>query len=158
MNDHDKPAALDDQILVLSKMLAEKSNGTVHAFHSYDPRIIVAADAANTYIPVSLPLDEIEKEICEQHEKRFHEITEFHGLDDKKAHLISGQAHEELPLIAKKFDADVIVMGAVARNRWKRIFIGATAERVLEHLPCDLLIIKPDWFSYPVEMSSEEAA
>jgi universal stress protein E len=158
MNDHDKPAALDDQILVLSKMLAEKSNGTVHAFHSYDPRIIVAADAANTYIPVSLPLDEIEKEICEQHEKRFHEITEFHGLDDKKAHLISGQAHEELPLIAKKFDADVIVMGAVARNRWKRIFIGATAERVLEHLPCDLLIIKPDWFHTPVEMSSEEAA
>ena len=49
-------------------------------------------------------------------------------------------------------------MGAVARNRWKRIFIGATAERTLEHLPCDLLIIKPDWFHTPVEMSSEEAA
>jgi universal stress protein E len=60
--------------------------------------------------------------------------------------------------MANKFNADVVVMGAVARNRLKRIFIGATAERVLEHLPCDLLIIKPDWFHTPVEMSNEEAA
>jgi universal stress protein E len=158
MNEHDKPAALDDQILVLSKMLAEKSNGAVHAFHSYDPRIIVATGTANMYIPVSLPLDEIEEQMREEHEKRFNEITEFYGLDDQNAHLVSGLTHEELPLMANKFDADVIVMGAVARNRLKRIFIGATAERVLEHLPCDLLIIKPDWFHTPVEMSNEEAA
>jgi universal stress protein E len=158
MNEHDKPAALDDEILVLSKMLAEKSNGTVHAFHSYDPRIILATGAANTYIPVSLPLDEIDEQMREEHEKRFNEITEFHGLNDKHTHLVSGLAHEELPLMANKFDADVIVMGAVARNRLKRIFIGATAERTLEHLPCDLLVIKPDWFHTPVEMSNEKAA
>ncbi len=158
MNEHDKPAALDDEILVLSKMLAEKSNGAVHAFHSYDPRIIVATGTAHAYIPVSLPLDEIDEQMREEHKKRFNEITEFHGLDDKKAHLVSGLAHEELPLMANKFDADVVVMGAVARTRWKRIFIGATAERVLEHLPCDLLIIKPDWFHTPVEISNEEAA
>jgi universal stress protein E len=156
LNQHDKPAALDDQILVLSKMLAEKSNGEVHAFHSYDSRIVLAS--ANAYIPVSLPLDEIEEEMHEHHEKRFNEITEYHGLDDKHTHLVSGLAHQELPFMAEKISADVVVMGAVARNRWKRIFIGATAERTLEHLPCDLLIIKPDWFHTPVEMSSEEAA
>jgi universal stress protein E len=49
-------------------------------------------------------------------------------------------------------------MGAVARNRWKRLFIGATAERTLEFVPCDLLIVKPDWFQTPVEMSSDQAA
>jgi universal stress protein E len=158
MNEHDKPAALDDEILVHSKMLAETSNGTVHAFHSYDPRIIVATGTAHAYIPVSLPLDEINEQMRERHEKRFNEITEFYGLDDKKAHLVSGLAHEELPLMANKFNADVVVMGAVARNRLKRIFIGATAERVLEHLPCDLLVIKPDWFHTPVELSSDIAA
>jgi universal stress protein E len=158
MNEHDKPAALDDQILVLSKMLAEKSNGAVHAVHSYDPRIILATGVAHTYIPVSLPLDEIDEQMREDHAKRFNEITEFHGVDDKKTHLVSGLAHEELPLMANKLDADVIVMGAVARNRWKRIFIGATAERTLEHLPCDLLIVKPDWFHTPVEMPNEKAA
>ncbi len=158
LNQHDKPAALDDEILVLSKMLAEESNGEVHAFHSYDPRIAMASATANAYIPVSLPFDEIEKQMHEQHEKRFNEITEFHGLGDKHTHLVAGLTHEELPLMAEKVTADVIVMGAVARNRWKRIFIGATAERTLEHLPCDLLIVKPDWFQTPVEMSNEEAA
>ena len=49
-------------------------------------------------------------------------------------------------------------MGAVSRNRWKRLFIGATAERTLEYLPCDLLIIKPDWFQTPVEQHTHEAA
>ena len=54
--------------------------------------------------------------------------------------------------------ASVVVMGAVARNRWKRLFIGATAERTLEHLPCDLLIVKPDWFQTPVDLEKHEAA
>jgi len=48
-------------------------------------------------------------------------------------------------------------MGAVARNRWKRLFIGATAERTLEYLPCDLLIVKPDWFKTPVDPTNHEA-
>lgn len=158
LNQNDKPAALDDEILVLSKTLAARSHGEVHAFHSYDPRIAVATATANAYIPVSLPFDEIEKQMHEQHEKRFREVTEFHGLDDEHSHLVAGLTHEEIPIIANEINADVIVMGAVARNRWKRLFIGATAERTLEDVPCDLLIVKPDWFQTPVEMSGERAA
>jgi universal stress protein E len=158
MHQHDKPAALDDEILHISKNLAEHVMGDVHAFHAYDPRIAVATATANAYIPVSLPFDEIEQQMHEDHEKRFNEITEFHKIDAEHAHLVAGLTHEELPLIADKLEADVVVMGAVARNRWKRLFIGATAERTLEDLPCDLLIIKPDWFETPVELEGHEAA
>jgi universal stress protein E len=158
MNEHDKPAALDDEILQFSKSLAQSVDGLVHAFHSYDPRIAVATATANAYIPVSLPLDEIEKQMHEDHQKRFEEITTFHEIKPDRAHLKSGLTHEELPALADELNADVVVMGAVARNRWKRLFIGATAERTLEHLPCDLLIIKPDWFRTPVESGSDEAA
>ncbi len=158
MHQHDKPAALDDEILHISKDYSEKVGGELHAFHSYDPRIAVATATANAYIPVSLPFDEIEQQMHEDHQKRFREITEFHKVDDDKAHLVAGLTHEELPIIADKLKADVVVMGAVARNRWKRLFIGATAERTLEHLPCDLLIIKPDWFQTPVDLDNHEAA
>jgi universal stress protein E len=158
MNQHDKPAALDDEILQLSKMLANDVGGEVHAFHSYDPRIAVATATANAYIPVSLPFDEIEQQMHEDHKKRFEEITEFHKIDEDKLHLIAGLTHEELPALAAEIKASVVVMGAVARNRWKRLFIGATAERTLEHLPCDLLIVKPDWFKTPVELETHEAA
>jgi universal stress protein E len=158
LNEHDKPAALDDEILVLSKTLADASGGAVHAFHSYDPRIAVATATANAYIPVSLPFDEIEKQMREDHEKRFNEVVGFHDIGADNAHLVAGLTHEELPDLAEKVDADVVVMGAVSRNRWKRLFIGATAERTLEHLPCDLLIVKPDWFQTPAEISDERAA
>ena len=158
MNQHDKPAALDDEILQLSNMLAVRVGGDVHAFHSYDPRIAVATATANAYIPVSLPFDEIEQQMHEEHQKRFKEITEFHKIADDNAHLIAGLTHEELPAMAKAVGADVVVMGAIARNRWKRLFIGATAERTLEYLPCDLLIVKPDWFKTPVDLDNHEAA
>ena len=158
LNQHDKPAALDDEILKISNLLGSKVDGDVHAFHSYDPRIAVATATANAYIPVSLPFDEIEQQMHEDHEKRFKEITSFHEIADENAHLVAGLTHEELPQIAEKLKADVVVMGAVARNRWKRLFIGATAERTLEHLPCDLLIVKPDWFQTPVELTTPEAA
>ena len=158
LNEHDKPAALDDEILGLSKKLAGATGGEVRAFHSYDPRIAVATATANAYIPVSLPFDEIESQMREQHEKRFNEVVDFHGIDKDKAHLVAGLTHEELPELAGEVSADVVVMGAVSRNRWKRLFIGATAERTLEHLPCDLLIVKPDWFQTPAEISDERAA
>ena len=158
LHEHDKPAALDDEILIVSKALADATNAEVRAFHSYDPRIAVATATANAYIPVSLPFDEIEKQMHEQHQKRFNEVVTFHGIDPEKSHLVAGVTHAELPQFSKSISADVVVMGAVSRNRWKRLFIGATAERTLEHLPCDLLIVKPDWFQTPAEIAEARAA
>jgi universal stress protein E len=117
----------------------------------------VATASANAYIPVSLPLDEIEEEMRAQHEKRFRELTDFHGIDRAKTHLLSGLTHEELPALSRELNASVVVMGAVARNRLKRLFIGATAERTLERLPCDSLIIKPDWLPQPMQMAEKVA-
>lgn len=158
LHEHDKPAALDDEILVVSKKLAGATNAEVRAFHSYDPRIAVATATANAYIPVSLPFDEIEKQMHEQHEKRFNEVVNFHGIDENKCHLVPGVTHEELPEFSKSVGADVVIMGAVSRNRWKRLFIGSTAERTLEYLPCDLLVVKPDWFQTPAEIVQEKVA
>lgn len=151
MNEHDKPAALDDEIVVLGKAISDAVGGELHAFHTYDPRMAIATATANAYIPVSLPFDEMEEQMRRLHGKRFDEIVEHHGIGRNRAHLLSGLTHEELPALAGKLDAAVVVMGAVARNRLQRLFIGSTAERTLDHLPCDLLIVKPQWFRSPVE-------
>lgn len=158
MNANDKPAALDDRILATGKRLAGATGGQLHAFHAYDPRIAISSATANAYIPVSLPFDEIENEMRTQHQNRFEELTEFHHIDPASAHLVSGLTHEELPDLALRLGAAVVIMGAVARNRLQRIFIGATAERTLEHLPCDLVVVKPDWFHSLVGLRREAAA
>ena len=43
--------------------------------------------------------------------------------------------------------ADVVIMGAVSRSGLKGLFLGNTAEDVLDRLHCDLLIVKPDGFA-----------
>jgi universal stress protein E len=152
MNARDKPAALDDEIVITGKLLAKRCSGSLHAFHAYDPSTALAAASINAYIPVSLPYEEISEEMREKHGNRFHEITDYHGISTENSHLVSGRTQEVLPLLVDQLDAAVVVMGAVARNRWKRLFIGATAERVLDQVPCDLLVVKPDWFRTPVEI------
>jgi universal stress protein E len=158
LHEHDKPAELDDDILDISVSLAGATGGEIRAFHSYDPRMAIATANANAYIPVSFPFEELEEQIIADHKKKFGEIAKKHSIDSDNLHLIAGLTHEELPDFCRNIDATVVVMGAVSRNRWKRLFIGATAERTLEHLPCDLLIIKPNWFRIPEEISEERAA
>lgn len=146
----DSPASLDDRILDACGWLARSSSGLIHAFHCYDPRIALATATANAYIPVSLPNDEIERDMRERHKNRFEEVTALHGLAEECRHLIGGRTHEALPDIAGSLNADVVVMGAIARNSEKYLYLGTTAEQTLEHVPCDLLLIKPDWFVTPV--------
>jgi universal stress protein E len=38
-------------------------------------------------------------------------------------------------------------MGAVSRSGLKRLFLGNTAEEVLDKLSCDVLIVKPPGFA-----------
>src|SRR5690606_15667008 len=134
MNEHDKPAALDDEILTIAKLLAKATGAELHAFHAYDPRLALSAGTAHAYIPVSLPFDEIEAQMREAHGERFRELMAFHEIGEQQAHLLSGATHELLPGLARDLGAALVVMGAVGRNRLQRLFIGSTAERTLEHL------------------------
>jgi nucleotide-binding universal stress UspA family protein len=140
-----------------SESLAKLTGAEVHAFHSFDPRLAFPVATANAYIPVLLEVEGIGEIVRTEHEKRFAAITQSHELDAERSHFVSGFAHEELPALAKTLRASVVVMGAIARNRLKRLFIGATAERTLEELPCDLLIVKPDWYYAPIETDEVDA-
>ncbi len=44
--------------------------------------------------------------------------------------------------MTESLPADLVVMGAVSRSGIQRLFIGSTAEEVLDRLPCDVLIVK----------------
>jgi universal stress protein E len=157
MNTHDKPAALDDKILKLARSLSVATHGELHAFHAYDPRLAIASITTNAYVPTALLSEEIENDMRARHDARFRELTDSHKIPEAGLHLVSGLAYQELPALAEKLKATVVVMGAVARNRLKRIYIGSTAERTLEHLPCDLLVVKPDWYCVPAENLEETA-
>jgi universal stress protein E len=76
--------------------------------------------------------------------RRFQEAIGGYGIAANKAHLICGDPADQLPALARSMRAGLVVMGAASRSGMKRVFIGNTAERVLDRLHCDVLIVKPN--------------
>lgn len=46
---------------------------------------------------------------------------------------------------------DLLIMGTMARSGIPGVFIGNTAERLVTHMPCSLLAVKPGDFVSPIE-------
>ena len=51
----------------------------------------------------------------------------------------------------------MVVMGAISRPGYKRLLIGNTAERILDDLTCDIMVIKPPNFRSGVLRASRGA-
>ena len=67
-------------------------------------------------------------------------------------HILRGAARKEIPSLAKSIDADLIVMGTVARTGISGFFIGNTAETILNQIDCSVLAIKPPGFVTPIAL------
>jgi universal stress protein E len=87
--------------------------------------------------------------VAQKHRAAMTKFLDTHAVAGSKRHLYEGLAHDCIQKAAAEHAADFVVMGAVARRGLKRLFIGSTAERVLDRLPCDVVIIKPPKLEVP---------
>jgi universal stress protein E len=140
LSEHDKPAALDDRIYTFAADLARVLRGQLHVVHAFA-----------TPMGAELPPDVV-KLIADEHRAAMAKFLDAHPTLGGQTHLYQGLAHESLQKAASEHAADFVVMGAIARRGLKRLFIGSTAERVLDRLPCDLVIIKPLEFEVPEDV------
>jgi len=81
-------------------------------------------------------------------------LARRHDVREEYVDVLEGDAAELLPRVARSQSAHILVMGAVSRSRIGRALIGHTAERVLDALECDVLIVKPPDFKTPVSRGS----
>ena len=65
---------------------------------------------------------------------------------------MKGWARQEIPAVAKRIDADLVVMGTVGRTGVPGFIMGNTAETILNQINCSVLAIKPPGFSTPVTL------
>ena len=73
------------------------------------------------------------------------------GIDEKFTHVEKGLPEEVIPDLAEHLRAGVVVLGTLGRTGLSAAFIGNTTEHVIDHLKCDLLAIKPEGFTCPIE-------
>jgi nucleotide-binding universal stress UspA family protein len=53
-----------------------------------------------------------------------------------------GIAYEEICAAARELKADLIVVATHGYTGYKRVFLGSTAERVVQHSPCPVLVVR----------------
>jgi universal stress protein E len=139
---HAKPANLDPQLLRVGNAWARLLNGESHAFHAFLP--LAAAVPMPTGQPMTGWLSpEIEELHSNQIAQMFRSVADKAGIAPSHQHLTVGDVPTEMKRIVKKTNARVVVMGAISRGALKRLFIGSTAERVLDDSSCDILVVKP---------------
>ena len=142
MHSHDKSAILDDTIIRTAKSVAEPLGGEVHLFHYYERLNEVSAQAIKALNPVKLEIDKIDKKIKKKHRQALDALAERNEITDEFVHQLPGRTRELLPSFARSKNAQLVVMGALSRWGVKRMVIGSTAERVMDHLSCDILIVR----------------
>ncbi len=140
MHTHDKPAALDNQLLRRGAALAHRLHGEVHALHVFSVPAPVGV-IGDAYI-ASAAMPPVEDSIAEAR-KAFATLAAAHGLPAERVQFTVGLPARDIVAQARGVDAGLVVMGAVSRRRLERWFVGSTAESVLDRLPCNVWIEKP---------------
>lgn len=157
MHAHAKPTALDQRLLASAKALASTLSGSVHIFHAYMP--LVASVQGPMGEPLVWESPEVEEVHSAQIAREFARVAAQGGIVPRNRHLMMGDVPTLLEGTVRKLHAGLAVMGAVSRSRLRRLVVGSTAERVLDQLTCDVLIVKPRGFatSVPKRMSAVPA-
>lgn len=154
--------ALNETILEIACSLALSQSSELH--------VVFAWDAAGESAMRGAFIHKSEEDIAAYVEKfRLHNL---HGLNtllndvrdsmgpdalnylEPIVHLPKGRARKEIPSLAKQINADLIVMGTVARTGIPGFIIGNTAETILRLIDSSVLAIKPPGFLTPVTLET----
>ena len=138
---NDKEGILDQCIVEAGKSLASRCGGHLLLLHTYERLVEIGRHAALTFKPVKLPIEELETNIRDLHRQKLDALASANDIPERDVHQLPGRTHDILPTFARAQGADVVIMGALARTGLKQRVVGSTAERVLDHLPCDILIV-----------------
>ncbi len=144
VHERDKPAQLDHEILGLAAQIAAAVDGNLRVFHAFDPAPAYAVSADSLAFPISAPIKEIAEALRVRHEEAMNELLEpYTEIETGDVEILEGATRDLLVDLTEKMKTDIVVIGAVSRSAVKRLLLGSTAEQMLDHLPCDLLIVKP---------------
>lgn len=158
--DQDTKEPFNQKILELAGSLAVLENSELHVAHAWDAIGEEFLASKRTGLTPSTVKEYVEgirsthqawlDQLMDKAESWFGQRNGKH--ENAQAHLLRGDPREAIPALATKLEADLIVMGTVARTGIPGMFIGITAESILGEIKCSVLAVKPDGFVSPVTL------
>ena len=152
--------AINSEIVELAGSLALTDSAFLHLVHAWEAfaeramlsRCDISQDSVGAHVENQYTL----------HQKGLYQLGD--ALRDRfgpevvdrlslRFHLPKGPAKRIISNLAAELQADVVVMGTIARTGISGLIIGNTAEAILNQLECSVIAIKPPGFSTPVKLS-----
>jgi universal stress protein E len=135
--------ALNRKILKCASTWASALAAELHVIHAYIPSALAAAVSSGA----SAQTSEIDRRLeCESTYMQG-QIADFARACDIAStdlHVEVGAATRRLADSVNDLSIDLVVIGASSHGIWHRIVTGSTASAVLEYLPSDLIVVRPD--------------
>jgi universal stress protein E len=136
---NEKPRTLDREILRIAATWTSLLHGQLHAVHSYGSlRYEMAAEDLTPAMLVAM-----QRKAKNLARRRMMRTVAPQRIARARQHLSALPPADAITSTARQVHSTIVVLGVVSRTAIKRLLIGSTAERVLDSLPCDLLIVKP---------------
>ncbi len=151
---HGKPRGIDDAIVSYASTVTEALSGRLivcHARVPFEERLRV--DPALRRLP-EIAGNDAQSAYRESTEGPVIDLASRYGVPRDRVRVVDGPASELLPRVAEWESADIVVMGAVSRSWLRKVFVGHTAERILDSLDSDVLVVKPPGFRTTVSRQS----
>ena len=143
-----KPARLDRRILEIGTSLSNVLHGTLYAVHAFPyipSEILVPKADAPMVTPDAL-------RAAQRHAERSAKahmatLLRHSSVAASRRYVIAAHPIDAIDTAVRRSHSAMVVMGAISRSGFKRLLIGNTAERILDVLTCDVLVVKPRDFS-----------
>ena len=130
--------------------IARATNAKVICVHVVEP---VVPAVGYTGLADPMPLADISEQLEDSAERQLPKLAECEeciGLNVEEV-IVHGDAAAEIVRVASEQEVDLIVISSHGRTGFGRIIFGSTAESVVRHANCPVLVVKP-----PHEEETEE--
>lgn len=119
-----------------AKFIAQRSKGRLHFVNAYSFPLPVASE----WSPRRARLEA--RAIEEKIRRGLNAVALRHEVSPASFHARAGRPWSNVCHLAKEVQADLIVLSTHGRTGWERIFLGSTAEGVVRHSCCPVLVAR----------------
>src|SRR5215472_6941298 len=134
----DKPVSLDAEILDVAAAVRDALEGALHAVHAYIP----VPPSAVTEGTSPGALAEIVQARGIRAARELAGAVRGAAIPPENQHVVGRHVPDAIEEVAAQCRSSIIVLGQVNRSGLKHLLIGNTAERLLDQLCCDILVVK----------------
>lgn len=136
--------------LPYASSIARATGATIICVHVVEP---VVPAVGYTGLAEPMPIADISEQLEDSAERQLPQLAacdECSGLNLEEV-IVHGDAAAEIVRVAAEHEVDLIVISSHGRTGLGRMIFGSTAEAVVRHASCPVLVVKP-----PHEEETEE--